>query len=124
MTAVLVLLMSWPLLLTFGLLVLGAWREHRRETRVAGQIRLTDAIAVELGVIAAPVVTKPLRGPWRVAMQVPIGQPAAVGRIVAIAHATLTRAGASPYELVLTPKGTPPRPRAAVRRWPRRLKAA
>ena len=118
MTAAGVILMSWPILMTLGLLALGAWRDRRREAMVEQQIRLTDAIADELGAIVAPVVTKPLRGPWRAEIQVPIGQPTAVSRVVAIAHDTLTRAGASRYELVLTPGAAPMRPVRAVRdRW-------
>jgi hypothetical protein len=85
---------------------------------------LTDAIADELGAIVPPAVTKPLRGPWRAEIQVPIGQPAAVSRIVAIAHDTLTRAGMSRYELVLTPGAAPMRPLRLVTRQPRRLQAA
>ena len=110
MTAAGVFLMSWPILMTLGLLALGAWRDRRREAMVERQIRLTDAIADELGAIVAPVVMKPLCGPWRVEIQIPIGQPAAVSRIVTIAHDTLTRDGASRYELVLTPGAAPMRP--------------
>ena len=109
-----VILMSWPILMTLGLLALGAWRDRRREAMVEQQIRLTDAIADELGAIVAPVVTKPLRGPWRAEIQVPIGQPTAVSRVVAIAHDSLTGAGASRYELVLTPGAAPMRPVRAL----------
>jgi hypothetical protein len=124
MTAAIVILMSWPGLITLGLLALGAWRHRRREAMVARQIRLTDALADELGAIVAPVVTKPLRGPWRAEIQVPIGQPRVVSRIVAIAHDALTRAGASPYKLVLTPGPAPMRPIGVVTRQPRRRQAA
>jgi hypothetical protein len=92
-----------PILLIAGLLVLAAWRDRRREAMVARQIRLSDAIADELGPIVAPVVSKPLGAPWRVEIRVPVNRPAAVSRIVAIAHETLTRSGATQYELVLTP---------------------
>ena len=77
-----------------------------------------------MGPIVAPLVSKPLGRPWRVEVQVPVGRPAVVSRIVAIAHDTLTRAGAGRYELVLIPgpvhvgaPGTAPRPA-------RRLQAA
>jgi hypothetical protein len=122
--AVAILMVSWPILMMLGLLAQAAWRDRRREAMVARQIQLTDAIADELGAIVAPVVTKPLRGPWRAEIQVPIGQPAAVSRIVAIAHDSLTRAGMSRYELVLVPRAAPMRPLRAVTRQPRRLQAA
>ena len=121
--AVAILMMSWRILMMLGLLAQAAWRDRRREAMVARQIQLTDAIADELGAIVAPVVTKRLRGPWRAEIQVPIGQPAAVSRIVAIAHDTLTRAGMSRYELVLTPRAAPVRPLRVVTRQ-RRLQAA
>ena len=118
------LLMSWPILTTLGLLAHAAWRERRRAAMVARQVRLTDAIAHELGAIVAPVVTESLRGPWRVEIRVPVGRPAAVGRMVAIAHDTLTRAGTTRYELVLTPQVGPKRPLGAVTRRIRRVQAA
>jgi hypothetical protein len=122
--AVLILATSWPLLLTLGLLALGAWRERRRAAVVSEQIRLTEAIADELGAVVAPIVTKPLGGPWRAEIRVPVGQPAVLSRIVAIAHDTLTRSGASPYELVLTPRTPAPGPLRVVTRRARRLRAA
>ena len=122
--AIVAMTMSTPILVILGLLALAGWREHRREAIIARQIRLTDAIADELGSIVAPLVAKPLGGPWRVEIQVPVGRPATVSRIVAIAHDTLTRTGAGRYELVLTPEPTPVRPLGTVVRHSRRLQAA
>ena len=122
--AIVILTMSSPILVILGLLALAAWRDHRREAMIARQVRLTDAIADELGPIVAPLVAKPLGGPWRVEIQVPVGRPATVSRIVAIAHETLTRAGAGRYELVLTPEPTLARPLGSVARHARRLQAA
>jgi hypothetical protein len=119
-TGVVAILATWPILVTLGLLALSAWRDRRRETIAARQIQLTDALAGELGAILAPVVTKPLRGPWRAEIRVSIDHPRAVSRTAAIAHETLTRAGASPYELVLTPGAAPVRHvgvAARRRRW-------
>jgi hypothetical protein len=125
LTAALVILtMFSPLLLILGLLALAAWRDRRREAAVARQIRLTDAIANEIGPIVAPLVSKPLGRPWRVEVQVPVGRPAVVSRIVAIAHDTLTRTGARQYELVLTPTPAPARVPGAAPRPARRLQAA
>jgi hypothetical protein len=122
--AILILTMSSPLLVIMGLLGLAAWRDHRREAMIARQVRLTDAITDELGAIVAPLVSKPLGGPWRVEIQVPVGRPTTVSRIVAIAHDTLTRVGASRYQLVLTPAPAPVRPLGTMPRHARRLQAA
>jgi hypothetical protein len=122
--ATVILTISSPILVVLGLLALAAWRDRRQEAVVARQIRLTDAIARELGAIVAPVVAKPLGGPWRVAIHVPVGRPALVSRIVAIAHETLTRTGTDPYELILTPELAPARSLPVVTRSPRRLQAA
>ena len=122
--AIVILTMSSPILVILGLLVLAAWRDRRRAAMVSRQVRLTDAIADELGPIVAPVVAKPLGGPWRVQIQVPVGRPATVSRIVAIAHDTLTRTGAGRYELVLTPEPALVRPLGSVIRTARRLQAA
>jgi hypothetical protein len=125
MTAAMVILtMSSPLLVVIGLLALAAWRDRRRAAMVARQVRLTDAIADELGPVVAPLVVKRLAGPWRVEMRVPVGRPAIVSRIVSIAHDTLTRSGAARYELVLTPEVAPSRPVSSLARPARRLKAA
>jgi hypothetical protein len=119
-----ILTISSPILVVLGLLSLAAWRDRRREAVIARQIRVTDAIARELGAIVAPVVAKPFGGPWRVEIHVPVGRPALVSRIVSIAHDTLTRMGSSPYELVLMPEATPVRPVPAIARPTRRLQAA
>ena len=122
--ATVILTISSPILVVLGLLSLAAWRDRRRETVVARQIRVTDAIARELGAIVAPVVRKPLGGPWRVSIQIPVGRPALVSRIVAIAHETLTRSSTSPYELVLVPEATRVLPLPVMTRPTRRLQAA
>lgn len=122
--ATVILTMSSPILVIIGLLSLAAWRDHRRETVVARQIRLTDALAAELGPVVAPIVAKPVGGPWRVQIQVPIGRPALVSRIVAIAHDTLTRAGAARYELILSPAAATVQPLGTAAHKVRRLKAA
>jgi hypothetical protein len=125
MTAVTTILtFSSPILLVLGLLELAAWRERRSAAMVARQIRLTDALAAELGPVVAPLVSKPLGQPWRVEVQVPVGRPAVVSRVVAIAHDTLTRTGAGRYELVLTPAPASTRPLGTVPRAARRLQAA
>jgi hypothetical protein len=125
LTAALVILtVSSPVLLVLGLLGVAAWRDRRREAMVARQIRLTDAIADEIGPVVAPLVSKPLGRPWRVEIRVPVGRPALVSRIVTIAHEVLTRTGAGRYELVLTPSPELARPVGSAPRAVRRLQAA
>jgi hypothetical protein len=122
--ALVTLTMSSPILIIIGLLALAAWRDRRREAMVARQIRLTDAIADELGPIVAPVVSKPLGRPWRVNIRVPVGRPALVSRIVAIAHDTLARTGTRRFELVLTPELAPVRAVRTASRAGQQLRAA
>jgi hypothetical protein len=122
--ATVILTMSSPILVIIGLLSLAAWRDHRREAVVARQIRLTDALAAELGPVVAPIVAKPVGGPWRVQIRVPIGRPALVSCIVAIAHDTLTRAGAARYELILSPAPATVQPLGTAAHNVRRLQAA
>jgi len=122
--ATVILTMSSPILVIIGLLSLAAWRDHRRDAVVARQIRLTDALAAELGPVVAPIVAKRLGGPWQVQIRVPVGRPALVSRIVAIAHDTLTRAGSARYELVLTPAPVAVQPLSTAGHHVRRLQAA
>ena len=125
MTAALVILtVSSPVLLVVALLGLAAWRDRRRETVIARQIRLTDALADQVGPIVAPLVSKPFGRPWRVDVQVPVARPNVVSRVVTIAHETLTRMGAERYELVLTPAPAPVQALGTASRPARRLQAA
>ncbi len=73
-----------PLLAVAGLLALAARRDRVRDAAVARQIRLTDAIAAELGAIVAPVVRKRRWGPWQIEMGVPLAHPATVARILSV----------------------------------------
>ena len=98
-----------PLLVVGGLLALAAWRDKRRDARIARQIRLTDAIAGEMGAIVAPVVDKPAFGPWRVRMAVPAGRPAVLARILTVTQATLDRISGSRWEIVLEYEPAPVR---------------
>lgn len=89
-----------PFLAVVGLLWLAARRDRAREAAVARQIRLTDAIAAELGAIVAPVVKKRRWGRWQIEMAVPLARPATVGAVLSIAHRVLPGG----YEFVLTPQ--------------------
>jgi hypothetical protein len=92
-----------PLLFVVVLLVLAAWRDRREAEETARQIRLTDAIAEEVGAVVAPVLKRRLGG-WRVEIPAPLGRPAVMGRIVSETHRTLERLGSGRYEIVLTPQ--------------------
>jgi hypothetical protein len=90
-----------PILFVAALLAVAAWRDRREAAQVARQIRVTDALANEVGAIVAPVVRKH-RGGWRVEIPAPLGRPGAVGRIVSVVSQSLR--GAGRYEIVLTPQ--------------------
>jgi len=92
-----------PLLFVAGLLVLATWRDRREAEETARQIRLTDAIAEEVGAVVAPVLKRRLGG-WRVEIPAPLGRPAVIGRIVSETHRTLERLGSGRYQIVLTPQ--------------------
>ena len=112
-----------PVLTALGLLGLAEWRDRRRATAIAWQVRLTDAISTELGGVVAPVDSKPLGARWRVAMHVPVARPALVCRVLAITHETLRDLRIARYELVLTPEPAPARRGESTAAPPRRLRA-
>jgi hypothetical protein len=101
-----VALASVPFLVVFGLLALAERRERSRAALVERQIALTDAITRDLGAIVAPVIRRRPGGRVRVEVAAPLGRPAIVGRIVAIAHDVLSGAdrGRTQYEIVLVPQ--------------------
>jgi len=90
-----------------GPMVLLDWLRNRRKEAIRRQIALTEAIDSRLGAIVAPVVKKPLWGPWQIQIAVPFSRPATVGRILAVAHEVFSAAdGTNPsrYRIVLTSK--------------------
>jgi hypothetical protein len=104
-----------PILAVVALLETAGWWQRRQDGAVARQIALTDAIASELGAVVAPVVRRPLRGPWLIEIAVPFARPATVSTILAIAHRLLAfgdRMSPGDYRIVLTPQEEPRRTRA------------
>ncbi len=110
-----------------GPMVLLGWLRNRRQEAIRRQIALTEAIDSQLGAIVAPVVSKPLWGPWQIQIAVPFSRPAAVGRILAVAHEVLSvadRMNPGRYQIVLTSKQEPirkereARPIRFTERWP------
>ncbi len=90
-----------------GPMILMGWLQNRRHEATRRQIALTEAIDSQLGAIVAPVVKKPLWGPWQIQIAVPFARPATVGRIIAVAHEVLSvadRMNPGRYQIVLTPK--------------------
>ena len=65
-----------------GPMVLTDWVRKRRETVIARQIALTDALDGRFGAIVAPVVTRPLFSPWEVRIAVPVHRAAILARIL------------------------------------------
>jgi hypothetical protein len=118
-----VLAMLFPILPAVGLLALAEWWDRRRAAVIARQIRLTDAIAEELGAVVAPLVSRPLGRPWRVSMQLPVERAALAGRVLAITHRTLSGMGAGRYEVILTP-AVPALETVTILRSARRLRVA
>ena len=106
-----------PILFVVTLLILAEWRDRRLLAASARQIRLTDALAAEMGAVVAPVVRKRWGAGWRFEMAVPLGRPALVGRILSVAHGALERMKPGRYEIVLTPQ-EPERPTAPAARKP------
>ena len=99
------------------ILLVGCLRSRRQEA-IQRQIALTDAIDARLGAIVSPVVTKPLWGPWRVRIAMPLTRSMPVSRILAITHGVLSaidRGNPGRYQVVLTPKEKPVRKGRMVR---------
>ncbi len=92
-----------PLLFVTGLLMLAAWRDRRVAAQTARQVRLTDALAEEVGAIVAPIAKRRFRK-WQIVMRVPLGRPALVARVLTVAHRTLERLDSDRYEIVLVPQ--------------------
>jgi hypothetical protein len=89
-----------PFLAVAALLGLAHVRDRRRAERMARQVAVTDAIHRELGAIVAPVVDKPVLGPWRLRIPVPFERPALVARVLAAAGPALP----GPVQVVLVPR--------------------
>jgi hypothetical protein len=85
-------------------------RVQRSRTRVIEQqIALTDAIHAELGAVAAPVVVKPIFGPWRVTFAVPFARPALIEQLIVITTRVLGAVSPAGVRIVLTPRVEAPR---------------
>jgi hypothetical protein len=103
--AIALLLVVWPVGLALGV----AWVRSRRAEAARLQIALTDALDATVGPIVAPVVRPGLRRPWRIELAVPATRFPLLGRVLAVAHETLSRAeGLRPgqYRIVVSPAET------------------
>jgi len=128
------LIMLFMASLFAGPFVLVNWLRTRRREVVMQQIALTDAIDGNFGAIVSPVVTvrRPLWGPWQIKIALPFTRPAAVGRVLALAHEVLAIAGRmnpNRYEIVLTPTPETIRkentlPYQSAERWSRDTRVA
>lgn len=99
-----------PLVLIMLPLALLMWvqtaRDRRLRERLRRQVMLTDAIHKELGPVVAPIVRRPIWGPWQVEIAVPFGRPALVCSVLSLAQEALAAAAREPYpyRIVLTPQ--------------------
>jgi hypothetical protein len=78
-----------PVLAVIGLLALAAWRDHRRRAVVSRQARLSEALADQLGLLLAPVVSRRPGGGWRVDVAVPLCCRVSVGALLATVERVL-----------------------------------
>lgn len=106
-------LIALPALVLVALLALLTRVQRSRERVIEQQIALTDAIHAELGAVAAPVVAKPVFGPWRVTFMVPFARPALVEQLVLITSRKLAAVSPAGVRIVLTPRTDMPRARVA-----------
>jgi len=72
-----------------GPMFLMDWLRKRRETVIACQVALTDALDGRFGPIVAPVVTRPLFGPWEVRIAVPLYRSPMLAPMLAAVEAAL-----------------------------------
>ena len=107
------ILITLPALALGAVLALLTRFQRSRAYVIERQIALTDAIHAELGAVAAPVVAKPVFGPWRVTFAVPFGRPALVEQLVVITSRVLGAASPAGVRIVLMPRADVPRARAA-----------
>ena len=99
-----------PILVVGPLLWLANRLERARHEVRARQAAVTDAIHRQLGAVVAPPVRKRLWGPWQILIPVPLGRPALVSRVLAIAQAALapidgTQPGRLQFVLVAQEEG-------------------
>ena len=107
------ILVTLPAVALGALLALLTRVQRSRARVIEQQIALTDAIHAELGAVAAPVVTKPVFGPWRVTFAVPFGRPALVEPLIVITSRVLASVSPAGVRIVLTPRADVRRARAA-----------
>jgi hypothetical protein len=105
MTVLVVLL---PIAFVVALLKATDWLHAWRESEVARQIAVTDAIHAELGAVVAPTVRRRLGNRWQVAIPVPFHDLDTVERVVESAsRAFAGRPEPGRFELVLSPQERP-----------------
>jgi hypothetical protein len=91
-----------------GPMLLFDWFRNRRYRVVERQIALTDALDGRLGAIVAPVVTKPLFGPWEIQIALPRLRSAALACILSVVDEVFSGVqgwGGRAYRIVLSAKG-------------------
>ena len=106
-----VMLVSVTAFLLIGFALVGGpmflvdWTRKQWQTAIERQIALTDLLDGQLGPILAPVVKKPLFGPWEIHIAVPFFRSAMVARILAAVDEVFSGvegAGSPRYRIFLT----------------------
>lgn len=88
-----------------GPMFLVDWARERREAMTARQIALTDALDGRFGAIVAPVVTRPLFGPWEVRIAMPFLRSAVLAQMLSVIDDVFADGEAMPssaYRITLT----------------------
>ena len=108
-----VTLVSWVALLLIGFTLVGGpmflmdWFRKRRLMQVEHQIALTAALDAEVGVFVAPVVTKPLLGPWEIRIAVPYIESTKMAKVLSVVDgvfAGILGMNSSSYQIYLSAK--------------------
>jgi hypothetical protein len=90
-----------------GPMILMDWLRRRRQEAIERQVELTEALDGRFGTMVAPVVTKPLFGPWEIRFAVPLPRSAVTGEILSEVDDLFCGAegrSASNYRIVLSAK--------------------
>jgi hypothetical protein len=101
-----------------GPMFLVDWSRKRRQMAIQRQIMLTEALDGRLGAIVAPVVKKPLLGPWEIQIAMPFLPSAAVGRILSVVDEVFSShegMGSSSYRIFFRAKQDAPGETGAYR---------
>jgi len=99
-----------PMVVLVAALWLASWRQRMRQTEIARQIAVTDAIHAALGAVVSPIARRTLWGGWQLTIPVPLDCPDTVIQVVDAAYGAFgvaERTSPTGFEIVLTPQERP-----------------